>query len=428
MLSSTYDDWQRIVARDDQPVLRNLLITQGYHDLSIAFARMLGAENVTWFSFASWSSKVVGQFIQNRELPQLLQAWIEGAGTSDQRLARLNTQLQSLHDAASDANQAALDAAVRCAINDMRMYLAMGNTQVFGELAPVFGRFLQTFGNDSIADAGKLEQFLSALNGGPIEPDQIALDPQTRELKLIGRGGQTLLRDAARHYYEAKFETNPKRKAELILLANANIGLHEQTRLQTYIAGALDAPLDNVLINTTHDALAERFGDDVLGSRGYAVVDRLLSPITDHVQGVFHRFATELMMTLKLPDGTVRLGRDLPACPGQPLFPQALVQIQDPTLAALLAQYDALAERGQELDALRQIEDSAERLLAKLGLDQSIAIGTGAEDWVSLNQRMRFILELFRSRQQDVRLLEPTFTAEQVAEMLAGRIPAGPLT
>jgi hypothetical protein len=427
-VSPTYDDWQRIVQLDDQPVLRNLLITEGYHDLSIGFARMLGEENVTWFSFASWSSKVVGQFIQNQELPSLLQAWIDGSGTHDQRLARLNSQLISLHADPADAHQLALDAAIRCAVNDMRMYLAMGNTQVFAELAPVFGRFLQTFGEDEREDSAKLEQYLATLQPGPTEPDQIALDPTTRTLKLIGHGGQILLRDAARHYYGAKFETDPKRKAERILLANANIGLHEQSRLQTYIAGALDSPIDNVLVDATHDALAERFGDDVLGSSGYAVVDRLLSPITDHVQAVFHRFATELMMTLKLPNGTVRLGRDLPAVPGQPLFPPALVEIRDATLSALLAQYNALASRSDELDALKHLEDQAETLLAKLGIDRSIAIGTSAEDWVSLSQRMRFILELFRSRQQDRCLLEATFSANQVSEMLAGRIPSGALT
>ena len=77
-MSSIADSWQSIVTLESQPVLRNLLISQGYHELSDDFARMLGPENVTWFSFAAWSSKVVGQFIQNQELPELLRWWIEG--------------------------------------------------------------------------------------------------------------------------------------------------------------------------------------------------------------------------------------------------------------------------------------------------------------------------------------------------------------
>src|SRR5262245_9569303 len=96
-VSATGDSSHSIVALESQPVLRNLLISQGYHELSNGFARMLGPENVTWFSFAAWSSKVVGQFIQNQELPELLRWWVEGSGSNDQRLQRLNTQLPSLH-------------------------------------------------------------------------------------------------------------------------------------------------------------------------------------------------------------------------------------------------------------------------------------------------------------------------------------------
>jgi hypothetical protein len=46
---------------------------------------------------------------------------------------------------------------------------------------------------------------------------------------------------------------------------------------------------------------------------------------------------------------------------------------------------------------------------------------------VSLSQRMRYILELFRSRQQNLRLLEPIFSADQVALLKQGKIPPGPL-
>ncbi|HET6339783.1 MAG TPA: hypothetical protein VFG30_41515 [Polyangiales bacterium] len=425
-MSSISESWASIVALDSQPVLRNLLITQGYHELSEGFARALGPENVTWFTFASWSSKVVGQFIQNDELPGLVRIWIEGA--EDQRMQRLNTQLRSLHVEPGDTQHVALDAAVRCAVNDMRMYLAAGNTQVFAELAPVFGRWLDELGPDRTPDPAKLQRFVISLQPGPIEPDKVAIDPKTRELTLVARGGQTLLAEAARHYYTAKFELDPKRRAERILLANATIGLHEQTRLQTYIAGSLNAPVGDTLVNATHDALAERLGNELLGPRGYALVDRLLSPLTDHVERVFHRFATELMMTLKLPGETLHLGSDLPAPAGRPLFPKVLQTIADAELGMMLAQYNALAERSEDRDALRAIEEAAEVLMGKLGFDEKFALGTGADDWVQLSQRMRYILELFRSRQQLQSLLQPTFTAAQVATMKQGKIPDGPLT
>jgi len=420
------ESWAYIAGMDNQPVLRNLLISQGYHELSNGFVRMLGPENVTWFTFASWSSKVVGQFIQNEELPELVRDWIEGA--EDQRMQRLNAQLRSLHAEPGDAQHVALEAAVRCAVNDMRMYLAEGNRQVFAELAPIFSALLEELGGDLKFDEAKLQRFLRSLEPGPIMPDSVIVDPKSRELKLVARGGQTLLAEAARRYYMAKFEPDPKRRAELILLANATVGLHEQTRLQTYIAGALNAPIGDALSNATHDALAQRIGTALLGPRGRALVDRLLAPLTDHVQRVFHRFATELMMTLKLPDEVLHLGRDLPAPPGEPLFPPVLQKISDPELSSLLAQYSALAERSEERDMVRAIEEAAEALMGKLGFGESFALGTGADDWTQLSQRMRYILEMFRSRQQDKRLLQATFTADQVLALHEGRIPTGPLT
>lgn len=425
-MSWVSESWADVVALDSQPVLRNLLISQGYHELSDGFSRMLGPLNVTWFTFASWSSKVVGQFIQNEELPELVRAWIEGA--EDQRMQRLNTQLRSLHTEPGDLQHASLDAAVRCAVNDMRMYLAAGNTQVYAELAPAFSRFLADFGADQVRDDAKLQAFVESLTPGPIAPDQVAIDPTTGILMLVARGGQTLLAEAARHYYAAKFEPDPKRRAERILLANATIGVHEQTRLQTYIMGALNAPIAEALVNATHDALAERIGNEVLGPRGRALVDRLLSPLTDHVERVFRRIATELLMTLKLPGETLRLGRDVPAPRGQPIFPKVLQTITDPELHIMLAQYSALAELSEERDALRTIEEAAEALLGKLGLGERFALGSGADDWGQLSQRMRYIMEMFRSRQQDQRLLQATFMPDQVAAMKQGRIPNGPLT
>lgn len=427
MFSSIDDDPVLITRLDDQPILRNLLISQGYHELSDGFATTFGRENITWFTFASWSSKVVGQFLQNEELPGVLRLWLDGSGSAAERMARLNTQLLSMHVAAGEAHKRALDEAIRCAVNDMRMYLACGNTEVFGELAPVFGRFIKDFSADSKPDQAKLENHLTGLQSGPAKPDQVAVDPQTRRLTLISRGGQDLLKDALRNYYEAKFERNLKRRAELILFANANIGLHEQTRLQTYIAGALNAPIANTLINSTHDALAEVLDEDLFGPASLVLVDRLLKPLSVQLQEVFHRFATEFMMTLKLPDGTLRLGRDLPASPGEPLFPPALETLHDSKLAQLFSKYNALAQRNDPLWGLRKLQEGAEDLLERFGIEPQVALGTGADDWVSLDQRMRYILELFRSRQQNQRLLAPIFTATQVATLRQGQIPSGPL-
>ena len=53
-------DW--VIHLDEEPVRRNLLITQGYHDLSRALAGSLGYENRNWCTFATWASGTAGRF------------------------------------------------------------------------------------------------------------------------------------------------------------------------------------------------------------------------------------------------------------------------------------------------------------------------------------------------------------------------------
>jgi len=159
--------------------------------------------------------------------------------------------------------------------------------------------------------------------------------------------------------------------------------VHEQTRLQTYISGALELPLPGRLLES----------DDV------AALARHSSWLSSQARVMFRRFATERLLTLKLPDSLVRLGRDLRPAPGHPLVPKLLEELDHPELGSVFARYARPASPR-----------------------------TAAADWTSLRQRMRFILALFRSRQRNQRLLEPTFDERQVASLARGLVPAGPLT
>ena len=49
--------------------------------------------------------------------------------------------------------------------------------------------------------------------------------------------------------------------------------------------------------------------------------------------------------------------------------------------------------------------------------------GSGAVNWSDLSARMRYILELFRSRQQDASLFEPPFDASVTAAIARGTVP-----
>jgi hypothetical protein len=60
--SETFPSLAEIDAIDacPHPVLRNLRITQAYHELSTATARKIGSA-ANWCTFATWASKQAGQ-------------------------------------------------------------------------------------------------------------------------------------------------------------------------------------------------------------------------------------------------------------------------------------------------------------------------------------------------------------------------------
>src|SRR5262249_26313824 len=101
------------------------------------------------------------------------------------------------------------------------------------------------------------------------------------------------------------------------------------------------------------------------------VVDRLVTATRRRLRQIL----TEHFLTLELPDGRVRLGTDvLGVCPPHLLRP---------------------------LDAeLREV-------LARIDPEPGITLGSGVRDWGDLGQRMHFITELFRTRQEDAALLDP---------------------
>lgn len=215
--------------------------------------------------------------------------------------------------------------------------------------------------------------------------------------------GQSLLRSAVSHFYLAKFEPDPERKAELILLGNAETGLHEQIRLQPSIAGSLRLPFGKELRSLYERHHRAKHSGEVI-ARLCFIIEVLLRPVfkelDDELNEIRRRCATRLLMQLRLPSGDIHLGSDLQASPGQPLFPQGLQTI--------------------ELDDLRE-------LLAVYGADGNTARGSGAEDWADILERMHFILMLFRSRQRDGRLFAQPFSAEQRSAISRGQLPEPPL-
>ena len=377
-IAPTVEEVEAIIALDQDPILRNLKITQGYHDLAQAIAVMVGKEHVNWCVFAVWASKTAGRFIRLGELNTECQRILIGMsgfrrwliGSIDKKLEHLGLRHTSL--------RAFIDEIAA----ETSRHITRGNLIVFAELAPLFSTMVYALGDDAVFDGDSLHTVIAPLKPG-----------------LTEEGGQEALRDAVAQFYQARFETDPKRKAEQILRANAQTGLHEQIRLQEAIAGSINAPLAEGL-HALCDEIEEKLPAGFLNSLYRIFLNLFRGFVIDEVQRRWQEVTTEHLMELRLPDATLRLGRDVPVAPGQPPFPLLLQTIEDDTLRTLLARFNA---------ADASLRDSQ------------------AENWTDLKERLGYILDLFRSRQQDQGLFAQPFTPAQRRAIAEGHVPQGDL-
>jgi hypothetical protein len=116
-------------------------------------------------------------------------------------------------------------------------------------------------------------------------------------------------------------------------------------------------------------------------------------------QTLVARFSREVithsLMVLSLPGRILSLGTHL-----EDAYPEPLHELVDVELVALVSRYEPVPP----------------------ALDNC-----GAEDWSSLEQRMHYIVHLFRAFHVHADLASPPFTDEQVERLKAGVVPDGDL-
>jgi hypothetical protein len=377
----------RIAAHGD-PVIRNLQITQCYHQLSHALAARTGGRPANWCTFATWASKQAGQTIRNEDLARAFERLFarspEATAIADTAVAAVaslgaGTAPGGVREALwqSRAPESAFERASDA--------VARGNLKVFAEIGRGFASFLALPATDGAPHPDAFAAFRESLRPGP-SPD-----------------GQDDLRLAFSSYAQAISMRDPRARSQLVLLANLAIGRHEQTRLQPEIGEALGAPLAEP-VKLRRDLLREvarlrirlawRLLRELVPGRRTAV-KRLLDELDRHVKRVAHEAVTELLMTLSLPGETLSLARDVPG-----VFPDELRTIDNTELRGLLARVDPTPETTR---------------------------GSGARDWSELNERIHYIADLFRVYQQKANLHSAPFLATQAALIEAGARPGGRL-
>jgi len=384
----TVAEVDRITALSD-PIIRNLQITQCYHELSAALAGRT-SRSANWCTFATWASKQAGQTIRKEDLARTLENVLSAAPATTQATGSVAAAARHL-GATRDREeiQEVVWEAVNpaAAIERASDAVARGNRKVFAEIGREFARFFSTCLHDAAFDADTIARFCDGLRIG---------DPPE---------GQGYLRQAFRHYFQSFFEHDLKARSELLLLANIEIGYHEQTRLQPEIAEALDAAVvDPKQLTWRLIQVIFPYGGWLAHVRliltrllgGPAPFDSAISTLITAVRGHVHQIITEHMMTIALPRGIrLRLGDDLGA-----EFPASLKLITNPDLQTLLAQVDPTRDSTRE---------------------------SGAVDWADLSDRIHFIADMFRGYQECPDLLEPPFDPDQVVALKAGHLPSGRL-
>ncbi|PQA60590.1 hypothetical protein [Siphonobacter curvatus] len=384
----TLDEVETIASEND-PVLRNLQITQCYHELSAAFLERTGPL-ANWCTFATWASRQAGQTIRKEDLKRTLEAELSARLRNDSTLVLLTSLLKEMgtHIKTEELEHLLWKKIITQSIERSSEAVARGNQKVFEEIGYEFARFEGTCLNDLIYKPESIETFCQKL--------RIGLPPE----------GQQYLQQAFTHYYESFFETDFQKKAELQLLANLEIGFHEQTRLQPEI----QASLESVLLLDT-EGVKQRIQEilfpagsltsyfrmlvqKMLGRK--AAVEQTLDDVMQRVVGEIRLLITSHLLTLMVPPNVrLRLGQDLTS-----LFPENLRSLSNERLRILLAQIDPT------LDSVRE---------------------SGALDWANLPERLHFIADFFRCYQESVELLEAPFTALEVQTLKQGRVPQGRL-
>jgi hypothetical protein len=376
------DEVQRI-AGITNPVIRNLEITYCYSRLAAAVAARTG-EGANWCTFATWASRQAGRTIRGEDLLAHLERrlghgrrllhpvaslwrWVlrRGLFQPDSRLGRLTAQLHTPFDAFERASDA----------------VARGNMKVFEEIGLEFARYLHECPPDAAPDSEELQRFLQGLRPG---------DPPE---------GQSYLRRAFAHYDRFRFETEPKAQTELVVLANLEIGLHEQARLQPEIREALDAS------SVTQADLGKRLlgaffprAADWPGSirRPAAAVLGALGSRIQRVAGEIAREAiTQSFMVLSLPGRVLALGLHL-----EDPYPDVLSELRNTELAELLTGFEPVPPAQDDC---------------------------GVRDWSDFHERMHYIVHLFRAFHSREDLFQPPFTPEQVRAFGRGVVPEGDL-
>ena len=342
---------QAVLAIEDR-VLRNYWITQSYADLSQALAALLAPDTANWCTFAAWASRTVGENLRGEDLPD----WLRDRVTQDDGMMgavhKTNARHRPLHKVGlvHHLTSDRIMGVVADAFGATALNLSEGNSIVFAEIGRAGAAFVAASG------AGATTTPAAARADRCCPP---ALAP-------LRSRASTASRPASRSGATPWTPTTSGSGASGSWPGPCSWAPTSRTGCR---------PRSPPAWTWASTRWSTRVAQDLLKRAGWLrplvwLVECTLRPIADCVARLWDDVMTEFVGVADTPEGRLRLGHDVPPLPGQPFTPPDLAAPLMPELMALLGRFDHSQGDGQ---------------------------GSGAGNWVELDDRMNFILNLFVS-------------------------------
>jgi hypothetical protein len=337
--------------RDD--AYRNRWITYAYWDISRRLRDLIG-DNASWCTFSTWSSRTIGESLRLDKATRRIDELKDDEEVSAPGHPWL---LKLRYWVTTRARGAA------------QLALARGNRLIFHEIGYSVVQLLDWAEAHPDFDLDAWQSY----RGEKLAPH--ASDD------LFPEADEERLWTGLDCYYLASHAEDEKEKAELVLQGNVRLGAYEQERADPMLKIALE-PFPGRFVRVVRPvphvpaslSLPDRRAPWSLQHSSW-----FLRPVSEQ----FGVFMTRGVMTLDAPlfkekIRPLRLGRGIPAPDGgAPGYPAALERLDDPSLSSLVGEYDRTGGAPQNC---------------------------GAHNWTQLDDRMNYIVNLFRAGQQDTNL------------------------
>ncbi|MFC5828466.1 hypothetical protein [Nonomuraea insulae] len=355
----TFDDVLRIAMdKWHSPALNMMQITQGYHAMALALARLLGRDANNWYCYATWSSKTITESLS-----------LDGHGLFGTDSSR-RTAWTRLRLLVRGAPRSPLGSAYARGV-------ALANRAIFLETVSATIHLM----HDGPASYIRVSPESDAT---PVAPEFLPY--------LLAEADPRFLGDAATLLSEAVEEDDPVVRAELVLGANIALSAYEQMRMQRVLELRLYRPvrwLTQVWWRSLCSLVTRQpFHRFRLYSTGHED-QPLLTRVLEDLWAAFH---TRFFLSLKTPAGKVKVGERLTPSPSTGLT-RAWAPIRDKRVRRLAEEFITDDLRGAT---------------------------AGVANWLKYHERMRFIVSYFRLYQNEPTLYDAPF-AERIAEELNQR-------